>query len=212
MDFFGLRMLACKHQVKELVGCYKSLDGLAKPSACVISEDNVGGFTLLEVLVTMALFAIIIGFAVPNFSKTFQSVNLNTVTADLGAALKFSRSEAIRRSGGITICASVAPSVDKPECSGQQSWSNGWIVLHDLDGDGKVGPKDSVLRRYSQITSAQLILSVDNSEIRYLASGLTDADATEFVLCSARAKKNSLGFALTVDKGGNVQVDQRKCP
>ncbi len=104
---------------------------------------RAGGFTLVELMVTIAIVAILAAIAFPNFESTMRSNRVTTSTNELIASINLARSEALRSPGGAVICASSNGS----SCTG--TWSQGWIVWMDLDGKGTMDGNDRVVR-YSQ--------------------------------------------------------------
>lgn len=58
------------------------------------------GFTLVELLVAIAVFLVLITLAVPAFTRTIQSSKADTEVGDLQRAINFARLEAINR--GVT--------------------------------------------------------------------------------------------------------------
>lgn len=91
------------------------------------------GFTLVELMVTVIVIAIVATVAVPNFARVIESTRLTGYSSELVSALNVARSEAIKRGGRVGVCASS----DEATCSGSDDWSNGWIVYVD-DGSGNV--------------------------------------------------------------------------
>jgi type IV fimbrial biogenesis protein FimT len=90
------------------------------------------GFTLYELLVVLALAAVIVGIGVPSF-RDFQRNNRLTVAANdvLGMVIT-SRAEALRRQTVISMCPSEDPLADDAACGDAGS---GWIVFVDTDAD-----------------------------------------------------------------------------
>ncbi|MFL0801631.1 MAG: GspH/FimT family pseudopilin [Agarilytica sp.] len=87
------------------------------------------GFTLIELMVTLAVASIFVTLAVPSFQSSIENNRILTLNDKISATLQLARSEAIARSRSITICFSN----DQTTCSG--TWSDGWIVFVDEDSD-----------------------------------------------------------------------------
>lgn len=65
---------------------------------------NPRGFTLIELIVTIAILAILLGLAAPSFRDLIENNRTATRTNDLVAALNFARSEAIKRGVDVSLC------------------------------------------------------------------------------------------------------------
>lgn len=87
------------------------------------------GFTLIELMVTVAVAALLLGIAAPSFRDMTVRNRVSTYSNDLIASVNYARSEAVRRGAPISICRSG----DGTSCSG--SWSDGWIVFANTDND-----------------------------------------------------------------------------
>lgn len=98
------------------------------------------GFTLVELMVTIAVVAIGAALAYPSFTNVIQSNRAATGANELIASLTLARSEALRHPSGVTVCTSA----DGASCGG--SWTDGWMVWVDKDGNGSYSASDDVLR------------------------------------------------------------------
>ena len=73
-------------------------------------------FSIIELMVVLAIAAILIAIAVPNFKPTIDRQKITTASGDLYAALGLTRAEAIRRGARVDLNA----------ISG--NWENGWTI------------------------------------------------------------------------------------
>jgi type IV fimbrial biogenesis protein FimT len=86
------------------------------------------GFTLVELITAVAVLAILVALAVPNFNDATLSARLNGFANSLVAAAQMARSEAIKRNETIRLCASSGGAT----CDAGE-WEEGWIVVTDDD-------------------------------------------------------------------------------
>lgn len=146
----------------------------------VFSSNNLAldsGFTLLELMVTIAIAAILAGIAIPSFKSSISGNRLTTSTNDLVTALNLARSEAVKR--GLPV---VVRRI-------QTNWKDGWRVFVDENNDNDyTSGTDIELRRYSALPSSLSLTGNANfvDFIRYNPSGQSLADGS-FVLCDSGA-------------------------
>lgn len=74
------------------------------------------GFTLIELMVTIAILAILLNIALPDFRQMLASERVRSANSDMFAALILARSEAIKRNSPVTLV---------PDATG---WNGGWTV------------------------------------------------------------------------------------
>jgi type IV fimbrial biogenesis protein FimT len=85
------------------------------------------GFTLVELMVTIAVMVVLAMIAVPSYDNVLLSNRLGAYATDLVAASQLARSEAIKRNAQVTLCASSNGS----SCASNGQWEAGWIVVSD---------------------------------------------------------------------------------
>lgn len=112
---------------------------------------NQNGATLLELLMTLAVTAILISLAVPGFAFISQTNRLAGATNDLVAALHLTRSEAIKRNGRAVLCAS-----DNGTACSSVAWDRGWIVFHDANNNAALDADEHVISRHTAISGVRL--------------------------------------------------------
>ncbi|WP_277347228.1 GspH/FimT family pseudopilin [Collimonas pratensis] len=90
-------------------------------------EDK--GFTLVELLVTISVAAILAAVALPSMGNFINRTRLSGHVNEFIAATMLARSEAVQRAGAVTICRSAGAESGANACDSSGSdWSSGWLV------------------------------------------------------------------------------------
>jgi len=171
------------------------------------------GFTLVELVTTMAVAGILVTLAVPSFSEVIKNNRLITQENDFVTTLNLARSEAIRRSSRITVCKSS----DQVSCSSAGGWEQGWIAFNDVNGDGVVtNPATNVLRVHGALSNGVTLNGDANlvDYISYVSSGATQkfaggASATQpglLIMCDDRGFV-SQAKGIQISATGRVSTD-----
>jgi len=105
------------------------------------------GFTLIELMVTLAVAAILLTVGVPAFQEMLRNNRAATHANEFLTALNFTRSEAIKRGRNISLC----PSSNQTACGGA-NWAVGWIAFVDADNDGVVDAGEELLRAWGALS------------------------------------------------------------
>jgi type IV fimbrial biogenesis protein FimT len=98
------------------------------------------GFTLIELMVTVALVAIVLAIGVPSFQTTIRNNRLSSYANEFLSALNLARTEAIRRRQPVVLCKSADGSFCQTD---GKNWEIGWIVFVDSDPSGAKNLRDS---------------------------------------------------------------------
>jgi type IV fimbrial biogenesis protein FimT len=152
----------------------------------LIHRKKNQGFTLLELMVTVAIAAILVTVAMPSFTNTIIGNRLTTINNELVGALNLARSEAIKRNQQVVIRKTGT------------NWQGGWQVFVDVDrtpssdanvfnddGDATLceSNEDCVLRVYSSLPAGYTISSNNYTNfIRYTPTGQANTNGT-FAVC-----------------------------
>ncbi len=133
---------------------YKGAPRLAAMNGYFHSTATTGsnrGFSLVELVVTLSIAALLVGFAAPGFENLVRENRRDTALYGLMGDLQFARSEAIKRSARVSVCARSSVDADACSTSITSPWHGGWLVFVD-DGatPGEYESADETLLRAAQ--------------------------------------------------------------
>lgn len=121
------------------------------------ARDMQSGFTLVELMVTVAVMAILAAVAIPSFRGLVNSNRLRASANETIAVLQTARMEAIRSNRLVVACMSAAPNAATPACA--TAGASGWIVFQDADRNGQYGASERLIRRATVTGNVQLLAS-----------------------------------------------------
>ena len=142
------------------------LSGLTRPDRCAAQR----GLTLHELLIVMAIVALLLALSMPSFQLVIERHRINTAAADLYAAVTLTRAEAIRRGASVEL----AP-------TDGADWANGWVVASDVSqARGGAGRSSTqIVRVHGPLAKGITITSVmKDSASPYVAYGANGRSRT----------------------------------
>ncbi len=162
------------------------------------------GFTLLELMTTLAVGAILVSFAVPSM----QAVNANSNQAgsinDLVSAIHIARSTAVSQNTRVTVCASD----DGSSCTAG-GWHTGYVVFRDVDGDQALDGEDTIIKTGDKLDSLKIAPTGIGAALTYRMNGRVNQAANgtvigAFAFCDYRGSSHAR--ALVIDISGRPRV------
>jgi type IV fimbrial biogenesis protein FimT len=168
------------------------------------------GFTLIELLTAVAIVAILAGIATPTLRQFAANSRTTAATNSLVSAFATARSEALRRSVPVTVCASS----DSATCTGAVAldWSKGWIAFTDASGaTGQLDGTDVLLQAWPA-PGANMSVSGDKPTLQYNARGMANlgAQVTFLVWVPGCRGPNQTQIVVTVQ--GSPHNSHNACP
>lgn len=166
-----------------------------------------GGFTLLELVVTLAVAGILVAVAIPSYRGIVQTNTLTSVANNLVAAFNFARSEAITRGATVYIC----PSEGTTRCGGD--WLDGWVIyVPDASTQKSKPTKDNRLRVHDAVTMPHLASKDDGfgdatlSKVQFGGSGFASGSAGSITLCNTGSQDS---VKVVISPSGRVRVETK---
>ena len=167
------------------------------------------GFTLLEILIALALIAILTALAIPSMRAFSQNDRLTTNINTMIGHLAYARSEAVKRHAQVSICISN----DTVGCTGG-NWEDGWIVYVDADANGTYDAatvNEDILRVNQALDGNNTLAptAAYTTQVTYDNRGFVTATGG-FLLCDDRT--GDFGKTITISNTGRVRFqDDSTC-
>ena len=159
------------------------------------------GFTLLELVITVAIITIVFAIAIPSMTTITQNDRLTTNINTLIGHLAHARSEAVKRSQQVSICVSS----NTTSCTGG-NWQDGWIVYIDADGSNTFTAGEEVLRAQQALEGANTLTTAIGTQVTYDYRGFVRTTSVgSFLLCDARS--GAFGRTIRISTTGRVRVE-----
>jgi type IV fimbrial biogenesis protein FimT len=160
------------------------------------------GFTLIELMVTIAVAAVMLMVGVPSFVRLMANTREASAANSLVNAFEYARNAALRGGQPVTICPTASPS--NTACSAD--WNTGWGVISAPAGGGSVLLAHSNVGARGVVVKASAGASLLVFTPRGLVTGLPGTGSALFTFCDSRG--SAYAHAVVVNTGGYVQASQ----
>ncbi len=164
---------------------------------CTIRHLNAG-FTLIEMMMVLAIGAILLTVAVPSFISMTKNNKLTSHVNTLVSHIHFARVEASKRSTRVIMCRTADPTASSPTCGGtSHTWSKGWLVFALGDTSGRSTPY-----LYDQNKDTLLMLGEERAGVNIKTNGVVNNNL-EFNDDGSTAENGSGIFVFCDDRGAS---------
>lgn len=183
------------------------------------------GFTLIELMFTIIVLAVLLGLGVPNFRDFVRNSRITAATNDIITDFNLARSEAVKRRVPVTLCKSQNGTACDADATAPFTR---WIVFVDdanpaaaaaTDGNGAVDVGEQVLRR-REIHPTITVTNNPNGRLKvYRSNGFPNnavaGSVNQFVLCDVRGNVTTVGGdsaarAVTIETTGRATATRDK--
>lgn len=165
------------------------------------------GFTLIELMTTIAVLGIVLGMGLPNLSEMLIRQRVNNYTQLILSSVHSARQAAIMRSRFITICASK----DGKSCS--SDWSSGHAIFQDNNGNRLLDNDDIMLSYIAGLDPEDRVKwrsFKPQSTLQFLPTGITNHQNGTFTICGLKKEKYAKAVILTKMGRPRISKDKNK--
>ena len=162
------------------------------------------GFTIIELMITVAMASILLAIAVPSFNQMVVSGRLTAQSNEMVAAISLARSEAIKRNANVTLCRAADNSTACVTATG--AWRN-WIIrttAGTVVRQGNVNTFGGTLAMRSTLANDQVVFGPDGLA---RTGGAMVADHT-ITVCSQRNIDRNVR-RITLGRGSRMSTASR---
>jgi type IV fimbrial biogenesis protein FimT len=173
--------------------------------------NKIVGFTIIELMITLLIAAILAGAGIPALSDFISERSLAADITRFNGALALARSESITRGKNVVVC----PSADGESCESKTEWAAGWIVFRDVNSDNTVslgtkacGATEDCILRYDQGMKSATKVTAGANYLGFNGRGeRISGSSTSIKICSPKARTVS---TLTVASSGSVSIVKKE--
>jgi type IV fimbrial biogenesis protein FimT len=164
---------------------------------------QASGFTLSELLVTIAMVAVMVAWSTPVFRDLHCNAVRTREVNQFVQAVHFARGEAMKRNGVVSLC----PTLGTDHCAPPGTpWTGGWIVFFNVDGDAPAvrDAGEELLHTFPAWPTGQIV--ANRTTLSFRAFGQSGVTAT-FTFCDSRG--SAAARAVIISQTGRPRVASR---
>jgi type IV fimbrial biogenesis protein FimT len=127
-----------------------------------IKRTQQRGFSAIELMMVLVVASVLLAIAIPGFQNVIRSSLLTSGADKLSASLNLARTKAIMSRRNVRLC----PSTNGTTCTTSGSWTGGWIMFVDSDGNG--APSTSELLQARGAMDSRISLTTPAAFTQYI--------------------------------------------
>lgn len=171
-------------------------------------QSTARGFTMIELMVVVAILAVLAALATPSFTPLMERWRVRQAVDGLQSALYYTRSEAIKRGGNVTIRKEAAGANG---CTaglgvGNAAWDCGWFVFVDNNNNGTWEAAEEVIQRFTAPPNVEVTRSETTADIRFDRWGRANAPFGFSLVPKDKSTSNPASRGLCMSSGGRIRV------
>jgi len=173
------------------------------------SPTKTWGFTLMEMMITLAIVGILLTVGVPSFIEFIQNSRRDAQLSDLTLAVQYAKSEAIKRNLRVSVCA--VPGATTACNGGATAWTDGWQVFVDANDNCVVDGGDILLRAWPALDGGNTLCFTGGDRVRVQNTGMSPGSNGTFRVCDPRGTSQARGLVIS-NQGRTRSATVATCP
>jgi len=153
----------------------------------MLHRSDQAGFSLIELMVTLSIAAILLAIGVPNMTDLIRDARLSSQSELLVTSLNLARTEAVTQRSNFKVCPSATPNTDTSVLcdAGVSAWSKGWMTINGTNFTQRA------------VASSELTVTTTATSVEFSGT-IGNATATSsFVLCTPKRKQHVVDITMS---------------
>ncbi len=168
-----------------------------------IPHHDCRGFTLIELVIVLAILSILFHLAAPTFQYIGANSRMATQMNTMVTSFNYARSEAIKRHHNMVICPN-----DDGSCARQPHWHNGWLIFIDENFSRELEPGEEVIYVEAAKKNIKITSSRYRKRVVFRSKGYSYGSNASFIFCDQRGSVNAR--AVVLSNTGRTRIADKK--
>lgn len=165
------------------------------------ARNTISGITLIELLMTLAIIAVLAGMAMPMFGTFIGNTHARAARSQLAGVLNTARVGATSRARHVVVC----PSSDQQTCSDSGLWHRGWVAFVDLNHDREIDVgEDTLVVGQALAPGTAIVGSSGRTRIDYQPDGSARGTNATLTVCE-RTLGSAGARTLVIGQSGRIR-------
>lgn len=175
------------------------------------------GFTMIELLITIAILAILLTLGIPSFRDFILNSRMARQTNEFVLALAYAKSEAVKRGVRVVVCSRDNTDPNNRTCAASTNWDNGWLVFVDQEANaasawGTINGADQVLQVRPTLEGGNTLRAGALERVIFLSTGFQPDLQETFNLCDTRPAASGRNIVVSPQGRVTTQTGAITCP